>query len=691
MITTGQTGNNDTGKSPIFAFQKDVYPAHESLGAGEDYLYAPYRVNPYYLQVNRQDYPVLFEGGSFDKREDEHRKKHSKGKMTFSTVDTASQTFYISLKFLRDLALDKLNLLGLSQNQNQNTISDDKNLQDGDELKSMDFAGLADDPLQPPLPTGFLIPIRTEQGYLAWMRSMSGESFAADRETGISQLKALKGLFNRVWQERLEIADGEYGASFRARYQDHNFDFGLCVAIEPALYRRLRCDDADEMEALVQSKINMINGKRLASKKKGLELRRKEDLKDYIKVSENPFGLYSTYIEPTQLAVYMESLGDYKKTVARKRRSGPTNQPASANSTNGAFNPVRDTPQDAQALVTYVNAYKNGRKPLVGKQKAESERIRKSWQDKQVPGYQTVLDVPISADKMGRARGKRHPASAPGFILGMSASQVAVENLRWAQLIEEVEGEGPFTSLVLYNGLYMAEWLHMSAFSWGGLLNLLDDNKEDQHSTSDIPENLVLGTSETNSQMTRFEKAWQDLVRDEALLQKSGFSGTLHVVRNPTELDPVQKRVGCHVKSEVIQSPSGFFSQARWGYKDGFLPEDSPLLQLSAIFPSLAYSISYSIEFDDRCEILNLDKGQSLETFFYPFLRPFYHTLEYQLDKALYEHMKERAPGFAQKSGKYATYAKGMLFRDALADLVLKGGISPGIKYFKPSDGSNGT
>jgi hypothetical protein len=45
------------------------------------------------------------------------------------------------------------------------------------------------------------------------------------------------------------------------------------------------------------------------------------------------------------------------------------------------------------------------------------------------------------------------------------------------------------------------QWLHLSAFSFGGYLG---PENQDQIATSQIPENLVFGTSETNSMMTRY-------------------------------------------------------------------------------------------------------------------------------------------------------------------------------------------
>jgi hypothetical protein len=46
------------------------------------------------------------------------------------------------------------------------------------------------------------------------------------------------------------------------------------------------------------------------------------------------------------------------------------------------------------------------------------------------------------------------------------------------------------------------QWLHLSAFSWGGFADVTQT--EDGYSTSQNFENLVFGTSETNSVMTRY-------------------------------------------------------------------------------------------------------------------------------------------------------------------------------------------
>ena len=56
----------------------------------------------------------------------------------------------------------------------------------------------------------------------------------------------------------------------------------------------------------------------------------------------------------------------------------------------------------------------------------------------------------------------------------------------------------------------------------------------------------------------------------------------------------------------------------------------------------VAYTVSYSIHFPYGCKLLEMGRDSSLETTFYPFLRPLYHSVEDQLDKMLYKEIKAR-------------------------------------------------
>ncbi len=59
----------------------------------------------------------------------------------------------------------------------------------------------------------------------------------------------------------------------------------------------------------------------------------------------------------------------------------------------------------------------------------------------------------------------------------------------------------------------------------------------------------------------------------------------------------------------------------------------------------IAYSIDYSITFSHLCSIISLPAGASLETRFHPFVRPFFHRLEMQLDAQLYSVMQSKTAG----------------------------------------------
>ncbi len=191
-----------------------------------------------------------------------------------------------------------------------------------------------------------------------------------------------------------------------------------------------------------------------------------------------------------------------------------------------------------------------------GEEQAEATGKKASAQ-----AFQTILVVPVSSDKMDRKTEDK--SVAPGTVMGHSAPEVcglfpaishvsgfvaatrraarlsptdpsnhqmAHKWLSWQSRTEfSREGE-ELKKHQMSNWLYIAEvgrrvratsrmlsvlawladlwattcdyqWLHLAARSWGGLLSL--EEREPQFVSSDIPHNLVLGTSETNSLMTR--------------------------------------------------------------------------------------------------------------------------------------------------------------------------------------------
>ncbi|KAF5676342.1 hypothetical protein FDENT_9511 [Fusarium denticulatum] len=102
--------------------------------------------------------------------------------------------------------------------------------------------------------------------------------------------------------------------------------------------------------------------------------------------------------------------------------------------------------------------------------------------------------IKLSAAKMKAAKGRRDDVLTQYEVMGSIANEIAAI-LGWKDTGSMVPGSGKWPS----PGVWPAEWLHRAAFSWGGLTG--------DYRTSQVPENLIFGTSECNSLMTRCARA----------------------------------------------------------------------------------------------------------------------------------------------------------------------------------------
>ncbi|KAG4283254.1 hypothetical protein FPRO06_09927 [Fusarium proliferatum] len=300
-------------------------------------------------------------------------------------------------------------------------------------------------------------------------------------------------------------------------------------------------------------------------------------------------------------------------------------------------------------------------KPIETKSKSTKEGEKEAEKAEPKKGMTRSIHVnPINAQKVIRAGGSRKGQKDQKAVMGFSASYFADKVLGWSWR------PGPKATLKdrqMSNGLYIAEWLHLSAYSWGGIEQGTDAAAQ---KSSQIKKNLVFGTSEANSCMTRYEKAWQQLFKDEKLLRdrladeqvKEGMAidiekygkgddkrtylqGELSVVCNtkhgPYLFDEIDKYTNKYVWKE--RRP---------------IEEDSKLANLAEEFPFLAYNIRYEIRLMGQSRILaplgssrGVMAGKDYEpptilhmkAMFYPFSRRFYHRSEHLLDSALYQHM----------------------------------------------------
>ncbi|KAI9163799.1 hypothetical protein HJFPF1_05426 [Paramyrothecium foliicola] len=380
----------------------------------------------------------------------------------------------------------------------------------------------------------------------------------------------------------------------------------------------------------------------------------------WFKLSTCPFNLYSTYITKSDWNKYMGSLakdvGGEDASVPRPH--GPIHwKPAGETenvqkmyskfitATEKAQEVLRDTSNPQKNLSDATKAVQNCLQGTFSlKDEHKYEQIVQLVADNHFKKFETGVRLSGTLDypKIKKASSKRDGEHDQGTIMGASANKVA-EELGWKH------DNGVKRDINrMNNHLYTAEWLHLRAYSWGGHLN------EDvyQGFTSQIPLNLVLGTSETNSVMLRYEKAWQNLfIFEHDLNQKLESdekpSGKIWIRTNPTEapqdkhLDGGDEAMGRMEAWDNIAK----FEYDSWDSQGFTIKEceaDSDILELTKKYPWIAHSIAYYVTMDTKSYSLGCD-NISKAIKFYPFRRSFYHRVESLLDSFLFNELKKSA------------------------------------------------
>ncbi|KAI3583952.1 hypothetical protein IWW34DRAFT_785137 [Fusarium oxysporum f. sp. albedinis] len=252
------------------------------------------------------------------------------------------------------------------------------------------------------------------------------------------------------------------------------------------------------------------------------------------------------------------------------------------------------------------------------------------------------LSNDLDVDKIQRAAGKRPDEAGQKEIMGgVSATEIG-NAMGWG-------------SKRLRSGVFPAEWLHLSAFSWGGIAG---DEDPEGFTTSQNFENLVFGTSETNSLMTRYETAWQRffLAEKELAGTGKGIIGSLDICCNdfskPILWDMVTESKHfstvdiTFTKQElelVRENPLGakryLDSKPKTEINDGIRQE---MLILAHDFPFIVYSIQYDLQAYFHSRIFRSD-DMSCSVPFFPFRRPFYHRAEAILDDLVFKEFYGKA------------------------------------------------
>ncbi|MCJ1359189.1 MAG: hypothetical protein MMC33_009189 [Icmadophila ericetorum] len=365
-----------------------------------------------------------------------------------------------------------------------------------------------------------------------------------------------------------------------------------------------------------------------------LELVQEKPFSPYCLLSTDPFGLYTTYIHMDDWNTYMKNLalgGDPPIRKFIQKHSDLMDK------VRGAIEGRAETTR--QVIKNFLDNVKLGSyndwPDSFKKANPETRSESKSLQQDAELLFRTVDRAERTQDpeRSGEARAGGYAEDGHGRIC-------PDESVGWSW-----KTAGKPNHLQMENSLYIAEyvhfllscmrqswetslitvqWLHLSAFSWWGFLG---PNSEDQGATNQVPENLVFGTSETNSLMTRYEYAWQKLFTEEEALNKELPKRPIPDGKYTWNLtEPLS------MSGEVQQGPSLQNDKI----------EIATMREIAEKHPFVAYSISYDIEMYAKSYILKIDNPQGRVTF-YPFMRPFFHKAENELDKLLFGKMKEMA------------------------------------------------
>ncbi|KAF4463143.1 hypothetical protein FALBO_10045 [Fusarium albosuccineum] len=224
--------------------------------------------------------------------------------------------------------------------------------------------------------------------------------------------------------------------------------------------------------------------------------------------------------------------------------------------------------------------------------KREESAYELNWCYNRYEGM-TDLEVDLDWRKMDNASGKRGGEAGQQAVMGnVSASDIA--------------GKMGWPAGRMATGLVAAEWIHLSAFSWGGFADASDENG---YFTSQNVENLVFGTSETNSIMTRHFKLHPNDDNSNIIPQAPPGKATQHTRDNTTTR--------------------------------------TQMLALANDFPFIVYSIKYTL--DTAFTSLVFGSRMKNEFMFYPFRREFFHRAEYLLDDILFTQFEEKAKAHEQQ------------------------------------------
>ncbi|KAF3283634.1 hypothetical protein TWF970_000812 [Orbilia oligospora] len=313
------------------------------------------------------------------------------------------------------------------------------------------------------------------------------------------------------------------------------------------------------------------------------------DKNTYTWLSRSCFGDYDTYIENTVLTEYLT------KEVTDERQ----------------------VPKDIDADIL-KKLEKDHAKGI-----AALAAFNKITGKDEYTDYTAPAPTRITAAKIDAAYGTRASALNQGAVMeGISASDVA-NALSWSDMrATPINGWDK-------ERFSKAEWLHRVGYAYGGLT-------DDDPTTSQKKYNLIFGSSETNSIMTRYEDVYRN-----AIIRERTLSQQLQLIYDKASMaNPAAQFVNATLATKLTDKGAKLRLEGKSYIREKIAVPKAKLTSepkawtdISKRYPWLCSGLEYDFELDKPSLMFKV--ARKWNTDFFPFDRLFFTRLEGIVDDAI--------------------------------------------------------
>ncbi|SCV54210.1 uncharacterized protein FFB14_13526 [Fusarium fujikuroi] len=383
-----------------------------------------------------------------------------------------------------------------------------------------------------------------------------------------------------------------------------------------------------------------------------------KERKDFMPIRQLPIGLDHKYIDKmSEYEAKQESFTEYWPTdpkITPVKKSDDQDEDESEaeyyESDEEESNPPAQGEQIVATKTPTQEVDEEDTKPIETKSKSTKEMEKKAEKAEPKKGMTRSIHVnPINAQKVIRAAGSRKGQKDQKAVMGFSASYVS-------------------PCLIL----------KPKTADWFSFYHSLRTKFSAGHGVLVQKPLLKIGKCPMVFTSLKYEKAWQQLFKDEKLLRdkladeqaKASTTSTTSKTSKKSMVTEIEKYGKGNDKRTYLQGELSVVCNTKSGpylfdeidtetekyvwKKRNPIEEDSTLAKLAEEFPFLAYNIRYEIRLMGQSRILApLGESDSdvagteyelptilhMKAMFYPFSRRFYHRSEHLLDSALYQHM----------------------------------------------------